>query len=72
MFPDFPAHRGHQQPVQHIGRLTHGCWNILSGEGPELVGKMSVGLQARIGAILGVDDVHSFTLSGCRKELPVA
>ena len=61
----------HQQPVQNVGRLAHGGRNVLGGKGAELVGDMGIGLEAWLGAVFRVDEVHGFALPGGGEELPV-
>ena len=69
---DLPPGLVHQKPVQNVGCLAHGGRNVLGRKGAELVGDMGIGLEARLGAVFRVDEVHGFALPGGGEELPVA
>ena len=72
LFCDLPPGIVHQQPVKNVGCLTHGGRNVLGRERAKLVGDMGVGLEARLGAVFRVDEVHGFALPCGGEELPIA
>ena len=72
LFFDVPPDFVHQQTIQNIGGLVHGRRNAPGRERPELIGEMGVGLQARLGAVFGVDEVHRLSVMCRQEQLPVA
>ena len=69
---DAPPSPDHHQSVENVGRSVDRRRDGLRCEGPEQVRDMDLGLEARLTAIVGVDEVHRFTLAGGREELAVA